>query len=300
MIDKVCQFCNKLLQNKNNKFCSRKCYWNHPKPKHTHASFQHICLICNDVFESFRKQQKLCSKKCVSKNKSICLKHDDIIKTCEVCQQAYIAWKISQRFCNKNCQYKFSRKIIVHRIIIQCSVCKKDLKRKASDEIGKHAYCSSCFKTSRIGVSPSEEHRKKISESRLRDWAEGTVYKNVCCGSTGRTVKWYDHIKPNNEVIRLQGTWEVLYAKHLDSLTINYAAHKGAIWYIRSSDLSKRVYLPDFYLIDADEYIDVKNDYILNLDISKQKFEDIKKCNPQIKITIITKKDLIKMNLLKH
>lgn len=224
---------------------------------------------------------------------------EKLSKKCENCQQEYIARRDRQRFCGKSCQYEFTRKPIVPRIFINCCICNKSLERKINN-VSKHSYCSDCFKIERIGTKLTEEHKKKISETRLRDWAKGDVYKNVRTGPNGRTVKWHDHKKPNGDIIRLQGSWELLYAKYLDEKHVSYVAHKGAIWYTKSSDNTKRVYLPDFYLIDSDEYIDIKNDYVLNLDESKKKFEDIKKCNPQIKITIITKRDLITLNLLKR
>jgi len=221
------------------------------------------------------------------------------IKKCENCQQEYEARRERQRFCGKTCQYEFIKKPIVPRILVSCCICKKDLERKINS-VKKNAYCSDCFKIQRIGTKLTEEHKQKISETRLRDWAKGDVYKNVRTGPNGRTVKWYEHKKPNGDVVRLQGTWELLYAKYLDEKNINYVAHRGAIWYTKSLDGTRRVYLPDFYLTDFDEYIDIKNDYVLNLDESKKKFEDIKSCNPQLKITIITKRDLITLNLLKR
>ena len=225
---------------------------------------------------------------------------ENLLKTCENCFNEYSARRSRQRFCSKHCQYEFTRKPIVPRIIVHCAICKIELSRKIKNNFPINPYCSSCFRITRVGTKLSEKHKQRISETRLRDWASGDVYKNVRSGPNGRTVKWYDYTKSNNEVIRLQGSWELLYAKYLDEKGISYLAHKGAIWYVRSEDGTKRVYLPDFYIIDSDEYVDIKNDYVLNSDASKRKFEDIKKCNPQLKITIITKKDLIAMNLLKH
>lgn len=149
-----------------------------------------------------------------------------------------------------------------------------------------------CAAAGRRGCTISQKHKQRISETRKRDWANGKVYANV----TAARTKWYDHTKPSGEKIRLQGTWEVLYAKYLDDNNVNYVAHKGAIWYVRSSDNTRRVYLPDFLLTDTDEYVDVKNDYAFK--IEKQKFLDIRACNPKLKLKIIKRSDLVQLGLL--
>jgi len=217
----------------------------------------------------------------------------EIQKFCECCKCSYLARRHRQRFCSKNCQYEWTRKPIVKRTSVDCCICKKTLTRKVNDRLGEKSYCSDCFKTKRIGHKLTERHKKRISETRLKDWASG-VYRNAVVGTT----KWHDHIKPDGTKIRCQGTWELLYAKFLDDQKINYECHIGALRYVNQKDGKEHVYLPDFFLVDCNQYIDIKNDYLLKLD--SEKIESVKKCNPQINLKIITKQDLIALKILKN
>lgn len=217
-----------------------------------------------------------------------------LLKRCEHCCTDYSARRERQRFCSKQCQYQFTRKTTVPRVELNCSVCNVTVVRKVNKYKGKHIYCSSCFKTKRIGTKLTSEHKKIISETRKRDWSSGEVYKNALVGRT----KWYDHVRPSGETVRCQGTWEVLYANYLDENGIDYLAHRGSLRYTSSVDGKEHVYLPDFYLTDEDCYVDVKNDYLVKLD--REKIESIKRCNPLIKLKIITKQELMSMGLLKN
>lgn len=143
-----------------------------------------------------------------------------------------------------------------------------------------------------MGSTLTESHRKIISDTRKRDWAAGNVYTSA---SVGRT-KWHTHIKPDGTSIRLQGTWELLYAIHLDVTGVEYKTHEGAFWYTRDVDHTTHVYLPDFFLVATGEYVDVKNDYLLSLDA--QKIEDVKRCHPKMKLRIVTKKHLQELGLM--
>lgn len=215
--------------------------------------------------------------------------------TCKYCHKDYVQKrrKRTQQFCCRQCLYSWMHEFSDQkkpREKRECVVCHKLFEEFCHRP---RTHCSMrCAHQSRVGSHLSIEHRKIISETRKRDWANGITYANVCAART----KWYDHIKPNGDVIRLQGTWELAYAKYLDEQEITYLAHKGAIWYTRSADNTKRVYLPDFHLLDTDVYLDIKNDYLLRID--QQKFKDIRTCNPTLKLKIITKSELILLNIL--
>jgi hypothetical protein len=81
--------------------------------------------------------------------------------------------------------------------------------------------------------------------------------------------------------------------KYLDKNNIKFKCHRGRIPYVSNGE--EHSYYPDFYLIDSDEYIDVKNDYHWNL--QKEKFDNIKKSNPALTIKILLKEDMIKMGI---
>lgn len=212
---------------------------------------------------------------------------------CKTCNKEFFVRKKTQNYCSRKCCYVgISKGLTKPREIRKCLLCQKEFTVKVV-EIKK--YCSiECVHKSRIGSHITEEHKKIISETRQRDWANCKTYTNSTVGRT----KWIDYVDKKGEVLRLQGSWEVLYAKYLDDNDIAYVAHKGAIWYTRNSDNTKRVYLPDFYLIDEDRYVDVKNDFLLKIDA--QKIRDIKLCNPMIRLKIVTKKILINLGILKN
>lgn len=131
--------------------------------------------------------------------------------------------------------------------------------------------------------------RKKVSAYVRKAWADGK-FNHVAVGK----CKWYDHTKFDGTLIKLQETWEVVFAQHLDSLQLEYEAHKG---YIRYIDLngSERSYYPDFYIPMWNSYVDVKGAFFT--DLQKHKFDMIKCSNPEINISIITKDEFKDMGI---
>lgn len=71
------------------------------------------------------------------------------------------------------------------------------------------------------------EWSKRTSRYVRKAWAEGKFDH----APVGR-CKWYDHTKPDGSTVKLQGTWEVVFARHLDRLNIEYEAHRGTIKYL--------------------------------------------------------------------
>ena len=90
----------------------------------------------------------------------------------------------------------------------------------------------------------------------------------------------------NGEVIKLQGTWEVVLAQHMDNLGLDYVTHKGKISYTDDNNI-ERSYHPDFCVPMWDAYIDVKGAFFT--DLQKQKFDFIKSSNPDVNICLIGK-----------
>lgn len=259
------------------------------------------CKVCKKNILYERRNLKYCSDEC---KKSIFDKVErvtNIEKNCLNCDTKIICKdNTKERFertkcCSKQCLYEWMRKTSPdkkEREIRICKFCNKNYEQ-IKDSNRKKVYCSNeCFRKGHKGsFKLSEEHKKRISETRLRDWAEGEVYKD----QTNFFCKWYNFTKNNGEVIKVQGTWELKYAEWLEKNNINYICHKGCIYY-KDENGKDRVYLPDFYLIDTDEYIDIKNLYIFNL--HKNKFDNIKKSNPDIKIKLLFKEDLTKLGII--
>jgi hypothetical protein len=106
--------------------------------------------------------------------------------------------------------------------------------------------------------------------------------------------KWYEHKKQTGELVKLQGTWEVVFAKYLESQGIDYLAHKGYFKYF-DENLLERTYFPDFYLPIFNVYVDVKGSYFN--DLNGKKFESIKQSNPELILILITKKEFLELGI---
>jgi hypothetical protein len=136
-------------------------------------------------------------------------------------------------------------------------------------------------KTRRERVTSDPEYLKNLSEKISQAWADGK-YEHV---NVGR-CKWYDHLKPDGSIVKLQGTWEVVLAKHLDKLNIAYQAHVGRIKYVDDNG-EQRSYYPDFYVPAVDCYLDVKGVFFNTL--QEHKFELIRASNVDMNIVIVDK-----------
>jgi len=105
------------------------------------------------------------------------------------------------------------------------------------------------------GKYHSKETKEKISS---------TIVKKV------ESNQWHTSLAKNHHYcykgVDLHGKWELNYAKWLDSQSINWCRCKESFSYYY--DGKYRRYTPDFYLIDSDEYIEIKG-YKTNKDIAK-------------------------------
>jgi hypothetical protein len=112
-------------------------------------------------------------------------------------------------------------------------------------------------------------------------------------GESGGKCKWYT-IEVDGKIVKVQGTWELAYARYLTSFGIQFVAHpKPPIMYIDKDGKSHRYY-PDFFLLDTKEYIDVKNVFCIKQD--KGKIAAIKA--EGIKLRIVTKENLVALGCL--
>lgn len=95
------------------------------------------------------------------------------------------------------------------------------------------------------GKKHTEETRKKSSETIKRKLKEGTWHFSF---SKTRTYEYKE--------VKLHGKWELQYAKYLDKNNISWRRPKEKFVYIHKG--KERFYTPDFYLIDTNEYIEIK------------------------------------------
>ena len=129
---------------------------------------------------------------------------------------------------------------------------------------------------------------KRTSAYVRKAWADGK-FDEVPVGRR----KWYSHIKPDGTEVKLQGTWEVIFARHMDKLGIDYESHQGTIKYY--CDGIERSYLPDYYVPSINTYVDVKGAFFDSL--QQEKFSKIKSSNPDIRIYLVTKEEFLSMGI---
>jgi hypothetical protein len=110
----------------------------------------------------------------------------------------------------------------------------------------------------------SLETSKKLSDSvlsRSKNWQEingkkisKTVNEKVANGEWHTSLAKHMHIDYNG--VDMHGNWELQYAIDLDSKNIKWIKCKESFGYIFEG--KPRRYTPDFYLIETDEYIEIK------------------------------------------
>jgi len=148
------------------------------------------------------------------------------------------------------------------------------------------------FIPSFLGKKLSKEHREKISSSHSdRSNLNGLV-----------KTKWYSiHCPHMNLTVNVQGTWEYAYATWLNENQIPWRKDRNISFkWKRDDDDISHVYYPDFYLPSTDEYIEIKGfmwkDSSRGID-DERKLEDVRRCNPNIKLIVLMKKDLLSLGI---
>lgn len=86
---------------------------------------------------------------------------------------------------------------------------------------------------------------KRISEAVNQKVLDGTWHTSLAKNM---------HVSYNG--VNLHGSWELAYAQYLDKNSIRWLRNKDSFSYSYGGKL--RRYTPDFYLIDSDEYVEIK------------------------------------------
>lgn len=129
------------------------------------------------------------------------------------------------------------------------------------------------------------DFREQVAEYTRKAWADGK-YDGV---KTGK-CKWYDHVTWKGEAVKLQGTWEVAFARRLDELEVDYVAHQGSWVYVDGLGVS-RCYYVDFYVPMWDVFVDVKGAFWDAEQAEKVQF--VRASNPDKTLFIATKSFLL-------
>lgn len=154
--------------------------------------------------------------------------------------------------CGNIAKYKTkSGKYLCSKATSSCSAIKEKIKSNQKN-----------LKPNPIDPEKFQEKKRKISESIKLRYASG--WEPTC----GRCKK-YDYESPIAGKIKVDGTWELKVAKHLDELNVHWIRNKKRFDYIKP-DGSKSTYQPDFYVKDWDIYLEIKG-YETELDRAKWK-----------------------------
>lgn len=128
-----------------------------------------------------------------------------------------------------------------------------------------------------IGRKNTQETKAKMSETASDQIVAGT--RSSHCH--GKIVKV---MTPFQGLVKMRSSWEAAYANHLTSNNIQYK------YEMTSFKLSNgKTYVPDFYLIDTDEYVEIKG--YLSEDQQK-KYDLFKSECPNVKWKMLKKEDL--------
>ena len=137
------------------------------------------------------------------------------------------------------------------------------------------------IKPSFLGKHHTAASKEKIS---------GKLSRN----NNGGRCKWFSFTKQNGDTVKLQGTWEVRFAKILEKidsewkkLGVNNTAD-SVIWI--DDDGKSHTYTPDFYSPKLNKYYETKGYWWGN---DKRKMELVIQQNPTLPLEIVQKKELI-------
>lgn len=85
-----------------------------------------------------------------------------------------------------------------------------------------------------------------------------------------------NHVSWEGKQCYLRSSYELDYAKYLDSNQISYSVEELRIEYFDSQQNKTRVAVPDFYLSSTNEIIEIKSDFTLDIQEMLDKFEAYK------------------------
>jgi len=92
-----------------------------------------------------------------------------------------------------------------------------------------------------------------------------------------------NYTKLDGSIVSMDSTWEVMMATRLDELGVTWRRDKNMKLSYKTRGGRKKNYIPDFYLIDYDIYIEVKGYWT---DAARHKMKAVQKRHP-VKILIL-------------
>lgn len=301
-VKKTCQNCDcsyfvEKKKFKSRKFCGLKCAY----AFRTSDRVARKCEWCGKAFHCLPTSgQRFCCQSCSSKHYTETYTHSDETRDkISAAKIGHVPWnkgltaKEDQRIlsgeyspafgnptCTKNKNPQWAENI---KIATKGKINLGDKNAMKRPEVREK------MSLTRKKVLQDPAKRKQLSETVRKAWADGK-FDNVRVGQ----CKWYSHQKPDGSIVKVQGTWERAFAEWADGHGLIYTCHRGRLAY--KDELGKqRSYYPDFYVNDWGCWVDVKNDY--HIALQKDKFEAIRKCNPDQEVRIIDKRQMMTLGI---
>lgn len=253
-----------------------------------------ICEFCHQPHDGSYGSGRFCSVKCKTKFANRISfnseKHKKHISKLHSLRRKTDGWKcnICNEICLTRAQLKQHKKDIHnYEYNHNKGLTKKtsDIVRKMSETL-KTKYKSGELVPRFLGKHQSIETREKLSKIQCEH-----LLLNDFLGKRP-DVKWYKVKNILNVEYSNQGTWERDIAIWLNSKNILWEKRK-VIDYLTEDGVRKK-YIPDFYLPNTNEYIEIKG---LFSKYDKIKMNNVIKSNPKIRIYFLHGKKIINMFL---
>lgn len=228
------------------------------------------CIDCNKIIKRWDAQRcKKCYGKSISGNKNSIFKPKPICVECSKELSKYTAKRCKS--CSKkgklNPTFGKTNKWGEHTAEAKRKIREGNIgKQRSKDYInwlkenhplrGKHHTDKTKLKMSKKKRGKNNPHYGKPPTHGYRIY-----YKGIC----------------------MRSSWEVAYARYLNRNYLKW------LYESRTFDLGDMTYIPDFYLPKTNEYIEIKGYWRGN---AKKKFNLFKKLYPNIKISLLQKKEL--------
>jgi len=128
--------------------------------------------------------------------------------------------------------------------------------------------------------------RRDLSESAKLAILNGKSNILVSGNIFGKNIHSEHHISWDGKTVFLRSSYEIDFANELDSNKIKYEVESIRIKYFDSTIKQERVAVPDFYLPETNEIVEIKSDFTLDIQEMLDKFDVYKKLGYNVKLIL--------------
>lgn len=136
-----------------------------------------------------------------------------------------------------------------------------------NDLIRKYGYYNNPMNFSKI-LNALGIKRRNLTEANLISWKNGKISPQ---SNSKFKTSW--HLTWDNKYVFLRSSYELKYANELDCKQIIYEVEKLKIIYWDSQLCKERTAIPDFYLPETNEIVEIKSNWTFNEQNMKDKFK---------------------------